>query len=105
MRKYIKKHLDWMKKEKWTEEEIDYFLSVIVFLQHERFIHLIITIITSVFFFGTGFLFLLVQNIITGILFGIFVILLICYIEYYCFMENSIQSMYYKYMKLRNYVK
>ena len=105
MRKYIKQHLIWMEKENLTSEEELYFINVIKFIQHERFIHLIITILTSVFFFLFVGLFLLEQNIVTTILFLLFTILLIFYIEYYCFIENSVQKMYFKYTKLKKYIR
>lgn len=103
MGNYIKKHLEWIKKENMTNEELDYLLNVIKFVQHERAIHLTITIITAIFFFIFGMFFLIEQNIITSILFIIFTILLIFYIKYYCFMENSIQSLYKKYSKEKKY--
>lgn len=105
MEKYIKRHVNWMKdKEDWTQEELDYFLNIIVYLQHERFIHLVITIVTAVLFFISAMAMIFIDSIITALIFAVFTILLVFYIRYYCFMENSIQSMYYKYTKLRGYV-
>lgn len=99
MGKYIKEHLKWIEKENMSENDLNYLLNVIKFVQHERAIHLTITIITAIFFFIFGGIFLLEQNIITTILFIAFTILLICYIQYYCFIENFVQTLYKKYTK------
>ncbi len=101
--KYIKKHLHLLEeKEIFSERDYIYFSNVIQFVQHERLIHLIITIISAVFFFAFGALFLLASNVITGILLLIFTILLIFYIKHYCFLENSVQKMYSLYEKIIN---
>ena len=104
MGNYIKEHLKWIEKDELNNEELEYLLNVIKFIQHERAIHLTITIITAIFFFGFGFLFLLEQNIVTTILLIIFTILLICYIQYYCFIENAVQKLYKKYSKEKKYL-
>ena len=90
MRKYIKEKL----KEMENTNNIELYLPIIQFIQHERLIHLIITIMTFVVFVIFAFIFLIFNNIITTIMFIGITILLICYIEYYCFMENSVQKMY-----------
>lgn len=95
MGKYVKEHLKMMEeKEFLSDKDREYFLHVIQFIQHERLIHLIITIISAVLFFMFGALYLLVSNIPTGIFLAVFTILLICYVQYYCFLENSVQKMY-----------
>lgn len=91
MTEYIKHQMKLMEN---REFNCNYFVNIIQFIQHERLIHLIITIISAIFFLGFGVLFLIASNIITGILFLIFTILLIFYIKHYCFLENSVQKMY-----------
>ena len=86
------------------EKYINYFLDIIKFVQHERFIHLIITILTAILFLLFGVLFLIAQNIVTTILFLILTIVLIFYIRYYCFIENSVQKMYFMYTKKKSLV-
>lgn len=97
MNKYMERHLKWMEKENWTEDDFNYFLNVIKFIQHERLIHLIITIITAILFFLIVFLYLINQNVITTILFFVITIVLIFYIKHYCTLENNVQKMYFKY--------
>lgn len=104
MEKYIKRHLKWMEKEDWTEEDFNYFLEVIKFVQHERLIHLIITILTATLFILFGILFLIEQNIVTTSLSIILTIVLIFYIRYYCFIENSVQKMYFMYTKKKSLI-
>lgn len=104
MEKYIKRHLKWMEKEDWTEEDFNYFLEVIKFVQHERLIHLIITILTAALFLLFGILFLIEQNIVTTSLSIILTIVLIFYIRYYCFIENSVQKMYFMYTKKKSLI-
>lgn len=99
--KYIKQHMKMIEeKEIFSEKDVIYFSNVIKFVQHERLIHLIITIISAGFFFLFGGLFLFASNIITGILFFVFTILLVFYIKHYCFLENSVQRMYYMFEKM-----
>ena len=104
MEKYIKRHLKWMEKEDWTEEDFNYFLEVIKFVQHERLIHLIITILTATLFILFGILFLIEQNIVTTSLSIILTIVLIFFIRYYCFIENSVQKMYFMYTKKKSLI-
>lgn len=104
MEKYIKRHLKWMEKEDWTEEDFNYFLEVIKFVQHERLIHLIITILTAALFLLFGILFLIEQNIVTTSLSIVLTIVLIFYIRYYCFIENSVQKMYFMYTKKKSLI-
>ena len=104
MEKYIKRHLKWMEKEDWTEEDFNYFLEVIKFVQHERLIHLIITILPATLFILFGILFLIEQNIVTTSLSIILTIVLIFYIRYYCFIENSVQKMYFMYTKKKSLI-
>lgn len=99
--KYIKQHLEMLEeRETLSEKDVVYFSNIIQFVQHERLIHLIITIISATFFFLFGGLFLLASNIITGILLLVFTILLVFYIKHYCFLENSVQRMYYMFEKM-----
>ena len=92
MRIYIKQQVKEI--DNWKESDFTYYYRVMRIIEHERLIHLIITILTAIFFFGFGYIFLIGQNIITTLLFLAFTILLLFYIEYYCFCENSIQKMY-----------
>jgi cytochrome b subunit of formate dehydrogenase len=98
MGEYIKRQLNEMDEKKdWTDDDFEYFNKVIQFIQHERLIHLMVTIVTGGLFFIFMAFMVLIDSIITALLFFAVTILLVCYIKYYCFVENSVQKMYYIY--------
>lgn len=86
--------------EKIDEDRIEYHLIQIEQFQHERLIHLIVTV-----FVGTiAILFLLFglleENIGLLIAFLGLICLFIPYILHYYLLENNVQKMYYQYDKL-----
>lgn len=83
------------------EKFLNDMLVQIGFFQHERLIHLIVTVfvgIATILFFGLS---LMLENIGISILGGITLILFLFYIVYYYFLENSIQELYKHYNKLK----
>ena len=86
-----------------TREEFEEFrarlLQRIQFYQHERLIHLIVTMSFGVFFLIALSLYLTTRQIGTLILSVLFLILLVPYIKHYYFLENSVQKMYLYYYK------
>jgi hypothetical protein len=75
-------------------------LNKISFFQHERLIHLLVTLAFAILTM-ISFIFLFINPTLpTAILTGLFLILLIPYIFHYHFLENSIQKMYKQYDKL-----
>ena len=98
----VKLH-DYIKSLDDGTENID--INYILFFQHERLVHLIVTffvgIVMSVFFVG----FLLTQNILV---FGIFVLLLCLFIPYifhYYYLENNVQKLYDYYLQNKRITK
>lgn len=87
-------------KEFETNNDINLLLKRIMFFQHERLVHLLVTIFTgivaSLFFIS----FIYLENILIGLLFIIMIILFIFYIFHYYFLENGIQKLYYIYDRL-----
>ncbi len=81
--------------EKVTKERLDYHLIQIEQFQHERLIHLIVTVFVGML----AILFLLFGLLIAflGLL-----CLFIPYILHYYLLENNVQKMYYQYDKLIN---
>ena len=102
MKKYIENILDWSKKKDLTKNDLEYFKNVISFIQHERLIHLIILILTIIIFLISCVLFLIIDNIISFILFIGITLVLIFYIRHYCYLENITQELYRKYSALYN---
>ena len=96
---YIKEIDDLLLKEdKIKDEEIEKHLTKISFFQHERLIHLLVTLFYTLFFLifsALGFVHF-VFKIITVII----LIFLICYIIHYLRLENGVQYLYKQYDKM-----
>ncbi len=93
----IDKTLD--SKGKIKEEIINEHLIKIQFFQHERLIHLIVTLFYCVFmliFLGLGTIF--IGFFVIGLILMIFVL---CYIVHYFRLENGVQYLYKQYDKLK----
>ena len=85
------------------KEKID--INYIIFFQHERLVHLIVTffvgVVMSIFFVG----FLLTQNLLVFILFCLLLCLFTPYIFYYYYLENNVQKLYDYYLKNKRITK
>ncbi len=92
MREALTNYLNELEKSNHIDEKE--LLKNIEIFQHERLVHLIVTVfvgICSVLFFGVG---LLAENILLIILTFITLILFTFYIFHYYFLENSVQKLY-----------
>lgn len=105
MRKYLKEYIELIdnelnsnKKKNW-EEIIKEHLIKINFFQHERFIHLCVTLFYALFFLLSLALITLHQIfiIVSALLFGF----LIPYIFHYFYLENGVQYLYKQYDLLK----
>ena len=82
-------------------------LAQISFFQHERLVHLLVTILFAILTFATffllymqiGFSVLAMEGLSWGLLalFMLLLVLLIPYIMHYFLLENSVQKMYTQY--------
>ena len=97
MTEFIKSHNESLKREVFDETFLSYHLKQIIFLQHERLIHLIVMlfVIFAVLFFFSLFLFL--NNILFLVLFGILLILTLFYVFHYFKLENTVIEWYFIY--------
>jgi len=98
--KYLEKEekKDIKNKEKFLED----LLKEIQIYQHERLIHLIVTVfvgIVSIIILGFS---LIVENILLIILLALLIILFIPYILHYYFLENGVQKLYKFYWDIKN---
>lgn len=75
-------------------------LQRIAFYQHERLVHLIVTMSFGVFFLIALTLTLIVGGWGAAVLTILFLGLLVPYIKHYYFLENSVQKMYGYYYKI-----
>lgn len=107
MTKQIKAYLELLErffKAEHTEEETEQFraelLRRIKFYQHERLIHLIVTMSVGVFFMLSLILYLSQSGVGLLILTVMFLALLAAYLKHYYFLENSVQKMYLYYYQI-----
>lgn len=103
IREYLEYIRDFIKCEHSAEElsaERKLLLRRISFYQHERLIHLLVTLAFAIMFLMSMSVYLIVQGIGLLILSILFLILLIPYIKHYYFLENSVQELYRIYYKL-----
>lgn len=85
-------------RETKSPDEISAFLKEfeikISYFQHERLIHLIVTVLFALLEVISMYAFIMTFNKGIGILCLMFMVLLIPYIMHYYFLENSVQKMY-----------
>ncbi len=72
----------------------------ILFMQHERLVHFLVTMMFAIIlaiFIGIE---ILTQNILLSLLILIIIVLLCFYVKHYYFLENTVQYMYVLYDKI-----
>lgn len=103
LKEYIRK-MDRITSEKINPEEKDSvmkdLLIQIQFFQHERFVHLIVTVTFAILTLMTLFACLFADNIALYIMLVLFLVLLIPYIRHYYILENGVQRLYTFYDRL-----
>lgn len=103
MKKYLYDYISEMdnlikNNKKVTDKEIKNHLNKISFFQHERLVHLIVTVFyTLVFLIFTALSFVHLIFLIAMLILLIFVI---CYIIHYFHLENGVQYLYKQYDKM-----
>lgn len=105
MKKYLKEYINELEsiiktKEKISKEDIKNIETKINWIQHERLIHLLVTITYVIFtliFMGLAFI-----SYIFLIPFFIGIIFLLFYIPHYFLLEKGVQYLYKLYDKLNN---
>jgi len=101
---YIKKIDDLLKEDKKTDERVlNEHLIKISFFQHERLIHLLVTLFYAlifIVFMGLGFV-----HYLFFVLALIILIFLLFYIVHYFRLENGVQYLYIQYDKLKKEIK
>ncbi len=103
MKKYIEEYIKEVelkiaKKKRFSEKDKLEFKDKIIYFQHERLIHLLVTLFFVLF--TCIFLALGMVSYLFLIPFGIGIIFLVFYIIHYFFLENSVQYMYRLYDKM-----
>jgi hypothetical protein len=85
----------------FLDKEICSLWEWILFFQHERLIHLLVTILFALLTVGSFGLFFITQFLPIIALFLVFLVLLVPYIFYYYHLENGVQKLYDLYDQLK----
>lgn len=106
MRKYLTAYLAFIDKmlEQKSVENIEEtkaeHLRQIQFMQHERLIHLMVTILFALMLFISLGIMAITDKAIFAVLAVLILLPLVPYIWHYYFLENSVQKMYIQYNKM-----
>ena len=100
---YIKGIDEKIKKKNVTEKDIENHLIKIEFFQHERLIHLLVTLFYGVFLFLAVIISLKVWLFL--IILYLALIILIFYVRHYFFLENHVQYLYKQYDQMKNIIE
>lgn len=106
MRKYIRAYIAYIDRllAENNAEEIEAakkeHLNQIAFMQHERLMHLIVTVLFSVTLFITVGILTYTDNVTYCFLTVLLLALLVPYIFHYYFLENGLQKMYRQYNEM-----
>ena len=104
MKKRLLSYIDYATKEV-EREDLDkatfreQLLIQIQFFQHERLVHLIVTVTFALLFMMTVGMFFITEMMSLLLLDGLFLVLLIPYISHYYLLENGVQKLYTVYDK------
>ena len=110
MNKYLKTHEKYIKDEMNDEntdfiELLNYHKIQIEFLQHERIIHLIVTLFFAFLLVVFAGLYLILNIMLLDYICMILFVVLIFYIVHYYQLENGVQRWYLIYNEIRNRIK
>ena len=107
MRKYLEEYTkeidEKIKSKQITEKDMKDHLIKIKFFQHERLIHLLVTLFYGLFLFLSVMIFtkVLLFIIITYIV----LIVLLFYVRHYFFLENHVQYLYKQYDSMKKLIE
>ncbi|MEI8200364.1 MAG: hypothetical protein WCG21_09895 [Eubacteriales bacterium] len=83
------------------DKEICSLWEWILFFQHERLIHLLVTLLFASLTFLSFSVFLITNYLPVAVIFGIFLIMLVPYVFHYYHLENGVQKLYDLYDQLK----
>ncbi len=108
MRKYLTAYLSQIEDLLKRNVPLDYdelirnHLQKIQFMQHERLVHFLVTMLFALGMFLTMSAFLIAENVMLLPLLFLILLLLVPYIIHYYFLENAVQRMYRIYDELNH---
>lgn len=99
MKKYIRDYEKWINKairgDEYSLEDLLYIHQLhIDFFKHERLIHLMVTLFTSILMLSSLYFSIKTGEVLIFVIFGILFITTIFYILHYFFIENALLKMY-----------
>ena len=100
---YVKEIDKKIKEKNITEKDIENHLTKIEFFQHERIIHLLVTLTYGIFLFLSVIIFTKIWLFV--IVIYIALIFLLFYVRHYFFLENNVQYLYKQYDKMKNIIE
>lgn len=93
------------RKQYINPKRIETHLHTISFYQHERLVHLLVTLFVGIcLLISLGFLLLVPSVMIFLLHFALFV-LFSCYLLYYYYLDNAVQTLYRQYYKMQGQKK
>ena len=102
MTKYINEYIEGLEikilNKKITKKDLDDLMVKISFFQHERLIHLLVTLFFSLF--AVVLTYLSFNNPMYSLIALAVIVILAFYIKHYYFLENSVQYLYKLYDKI-----
>ena len=87
---------DGISKEQW-KNILEEHLTQIGFFQHERIVHLIVTVTFAILTMMSIIASIMISNLMLLVLTLLFLVLLVPYIMHYYTLENEVQKMYTQY--------
>lgn len=109
MKKYVAAHTAHIERRLSQDDRLDELLRLherkLLWLQHERLVHLIVTGIISIVFLFSIWLFLVLTQPLVLLLTAIVIVLLGAYIRHYFFLENTVQRWYVLYDRIYEKLK
>ena len=100
---YVKEIDKKIKEKNITEKDIENHLTKIEFFQHERLIHLLVTLTYGIFLFLSVIIFTKIWLFV--IVIYIALIFLLFYVRHYFFLENNVQYLDKQYDKMKNIIE
>ena len=100
---YVKEIDEKLSSKNISETDIENHLTKIKFFQHERLIHLLVTLFYGVFLFLSVIISLKVWLFL--VILYLALIILIFYVRHYFFLENNVQYLYKQYDQMKNIIE
>ena len=103
MRNYLKEYINEIDKKlemNISDEDISNHLVKISFFQHERLIHLIVTVFYALFLLASIYVSTIIPLFVVISL--ILVVFMVFYVRHYFFLENGVQYLYKQYDRMKD---